>query len=193
MAAFAGGLLTFILKVIAVLGKIKMALCYTGGSKSPKGGKRMQFGFSYVGLVFLIMLMVPNLLWTKHKPKDYAKYVGNENKVLLAFERVGEVLVSAAALVFADFNCWSAWSWWLVAAFILMVLYEVFWVRYFRGEKTMQSFYSSLLGIPVAGATLPVLAFLLLAVYGKNPVLGAAVLILGIGHIGIHWMHKKEI
>ena len=57
----------------------------------------------------------------------------------------------------------------------------------------MQSFYSSLLGIPVAGATLPVLAFLLLAIYGKNPVLGAAVLILGIGHIGIHWMHKKEI
>ena len=32
-----------------------------------------------------------------------------------------------------------------------------------------------------------------LAIYGKNPVLGAAVLILGIGHIGIHWMHKKEI
>ena len=31
----------------------------------------MQFGFSYVGLVFLFMLMVPNMLWTKHKPKDY--------------------------------------------------------------------------------------------------------------------------
>ncbi|MBQ5580101.1 MAG: hypothetical protein IIT43_02445 [Clostridia bacterium] len=155
----------------------------------------MQFGFSYVGLVFLIMLMVPNMLWTKHKPKDYEKYVGNENRVLLAFERVGEVLVSAAALVFADFNWkpWSAWSWWLIAAFVMMVLYEVFWVRYFRGEKTMQSFYSSLLGIPVAGATLPVLAFLLLAVYGKNPVLGVAVLILGIGHIGIHWMHRKEL
>ena len=103
--------------------------------------------------------------------------------------------MSAAALVFADFNWkpWSAWSWWLVAAFVMMVLYEVFWVRYFRGEKTMQSFYSSLLGIPVAGATLPVLAFLLLAIYGKNPVLGAAVLILGIGHIGIHWMHRKEL
>ncbi len=105
----------------------RAALCYTGGSKSPKGGKSMQFGFSYVGLVFLIMLMVPNLLWTKHKPKDYEKYVGSENKVLLAFERVGEVLVSAAALVFADFNWkpWSAWSWWLVAAFILMLVWTL--------------------------------------------------------------------
>ena len=38
-----------------------------------------------------------------------------------------------------------------------------------------------------------VAAFCLLAVYGKNPILGVAVVILGIGHIGIHWMHKKEI
>lgn len=57
----------------------------------------------------------------------------------------------------------------------------------------MSDFYSSILGIPVAGATLPVLAFLLLAVYGKNIVLGVSVLILGIGHIGIHFMHLREI
>ena len=57
----------------------------------------------------------------------------------------------------------------------------------------MEDFYSSILGIPVAGVTLPVLAFLSLAVYGKNIILGAAVLILGIGHIGIHLIHKKEI
>ena len=52
---------------------------------------------------------------------------------------------------------------------------------------------SMILGIPVAGATLPVLAFLLLAIYGKNIILGVAVVILGIGHIGIHLMHRKEI
>ena len=76
--------------------------------------------------------------------------------------------------------------------FLVMLLYEFFWLRYFRSEKTMRDFYRSLLGIPVAGATLPVLAFLLLAIYGKNPILVAAVVILGVGHIGIHWMHKKE-
>ena len=155
----------------------------------------MKFGFSYVGLIFLAMLMLPNIIWTKNQPENYEKYVVNENKVLLAFERIGEVLVSCAALIFADFNfrLWSNWSWWLVAAFALMVLYEVFWIRYFRSEKTMKDFYSSILGIPVAGATLPVLAFLLLAIYGKNIVLGIAVIILGIGHIGIHLMHRREI
>ena len=155
----------------------------------------MTFGFSYVGLIYLVMLMLPNIIWTKNQPKDYEKYVGNENKVLLAIERVGEVLVSCAALVFSDFNIkpWSLWSWWLVASFALMVLYEIYWIRYFKSERNMEDFYSSILGIPVAGATLPVLAFLLLAVYGKNIVLGAAVIILGIGHIGIHLMHRREI
>ncbi len=57
----------------------------------------------------------------------------------------------------------------------------------------MRDFYRSLLGIPVAGATLPVLAFLLLAIYGRNILLGIAVIILGIGHIGIHLMHKNEV
>ncbi len=154
----------------------------------------MKFGFSYVGLVFLAMLMIPNLIWTKNLPKDYEKYVKNENKILLAFERIGEVLVSGLALIFKDFNLrsWTNWSWWLVAAAVLMVLYEIFWIRYFKSEKTMKDFYSSILGVPVAGATLPVIAFMLLGVYGKNPVMIAATAILGIGHIGIHLMHKKE-
>ena len=155
----------------------------------------MNFGFSYVGLIYLILLMTPNLIWTKNQPRDYEKYVGNENRVLLALERAGEVLVTALALVFTDFNLrpWSAWSWWLVASFALMVLYEIFWIRYFRSEKTMADFYRGLLGIPLAGATLPVAAFMLLAVYGRNIPLAIAVVILGIGHIGIHWMHRREI
>lgn len=155
----------------------------------------MHFGFSYMGLIFLVMLMAPNLMWTKNKPQNYDKYVTNENKFLLFLERAGEATVSCLALIFSDFNLqgFTVWEIWLLAACILMVLYEIFWIRYFRSEKTMQDFYSSLLGVPVAGATLPVLAFLLLGIYGRNPFLVLAVIILGIGHIGIHLSHKKEI
>ena len=64
----------------------------------------MHFGFSYVGLIFLTLLMVPNLIWTKNQPKDYKIYAANENKILLAFERVGEVLVSCLVLIFSDFT-----------------------------------------------------------------------------------------
>lgn len=46
----------------------------------------MNFGFSYLGLIYLVMLFVPNFFWTKNQPKDYDKYVVNEKKVLLAFD-----------------------------------------------------------------------------------------------------------
>ncbi|MBO6049221.1 MAG: hypothetical protein J6P33_05530, partial [Spirochaetales bacterium] len=64
----------------------------------------LNFGFSYVGLIYLIMLMTPNLIWTRNLPIDYEKFAANENKVLLAFERSGEVLSSCIVLVFKDFN-----------------------------------------------------------------------------------------
>lgn len=155
----------------------------------------MHFGFSYVGLVFLVMLFVPNIIWSKNQPKDYEKYAAKENKVLLTLERIGEALVSTLCLIFSDFNIGSIspWSILLLAAFALMVLYEVYWIRYFRSEKTMADMYSGILGIPVAGATLPVLAFFVLGVYGKNIPMMIATVILGIGHIGIHLEHKNQI
>lgn len=155
----------------------------------------MHFGFSYIGLLFLLMLFVPNFFWTKNQPKDYEKYVRNENRVLVVLERMGEVLVCCIVLIFSDFNIQriSLWTAWLIVAFLLMVAYELYWIRYFRSDKTMKDFYSSFLGVPVAGATLPVIAFFLLGIYGKNPFLLVAVILLGIGHIGIHLNHKKEV
>lgn len=154
----------------------------------------MNLGFSYTGLIFLLMLMVPNMIWTKFKPENYQHYAKNENKILQILERTGEALVTVIALIFSDFNIntLSPWSLWLAAAFLLMILYEIYWIRYFCSKKTMKDFYSSLLGIPAAGATLPVAAFFLLSIYGKNPFLLISVIILGTGHIGIHLAHRKE-
>ena len=154
----------------------------------------MNFGFSYVGLIYLAMLMIPNIIWTKNKPANYEQYAGKENRILQMLERIGEVLVSGVALVFSDFNLksWTPWSWWLIISFVLMVLYEVYWIRYFRSEKTMSDMYRSLAGIPVAGATLPVAAFFLLGIYGKNILMIISTIILGVGHIGIHLAHAKE-
>ena len=155
----------------------------------------MHLGFSYVGLIFLVMLFVPNLLWTNNKPNDYDKYAANENKVLALLERIGEIAVTCLVLIFSDFNLRqpSVWMIWLLLACVLMVLYEVYWIRYFRSLKTMRDFYNSLLGIPVAGASLPVMGFLCLGIYGKNIFLIVAVIVLAVGHIGIHLDHRKEL
>jgi len=126
-------------------------------------------------------------------PEDYSSE--NENRILLCFERIGEALTVCCALMFSDFNLrpWSGRSWWLAGAFALMLLYELWWVRYFRSGRTLKDFYSSILGIPVAGATLPVAAFLMLGIYGGVIWMILSAVILGIGHIGIHLQHRREI
>ncbi len=155
----------------------------------------MRFGFSYIGLIWLIMLFVPNFMWTKNKPKDYEEYVYNENKVLLVFERIGQFIVTTVALIFSDFN-FKGWNFWLPVlglSFLCMVLYELFWVRYFKSEKTMKDFYRGFCGFPVAGASLPVIAFFLLGIYGGNILMLIGAVILGVGHIGIHLQHRREV
>ena len=74
-----------------------------------------------------------------------------------------------------------------------MIMYECWWIRYFKSKKTLKDFYSSFYGIPVAGAILPVIAFFFLGVYGKVIWLMGSVIFLGTGHIGIHLQHLKEI
>lgn len=150
-------------------------------------------GFSYTGLIFLLLLFIPNIIWIGKKPQGYS--AEKESKILLFFERTGEVLTCCCALVFSDFNIhkWTAWSWWLAAAFALMALYELWWIRYFRSERKLADFYSNLFFIPLAGATLPVMAFFLLGIYGKVVWMLIAVIFLGIGHIGIHMQHKREM
>lgn len=151
------------------------------------------FGFSYIGLIYLLMLFIPNIIWARNTPQGYT--AEQENKFLLAMERIGEALTCCCALLFSDFNPQglSGWSWWLAASFLLMLLYEMWWIRYFRSRRQMEDFYSSLFGIPVAGATLPVAAFFLLGVYGRVVWMMLAAIILGIGHIGIHLQHKREL
>ena len=152
------------------------------------------FGFSYTGFIYLLMLFIPNIIWTKRKPIDYDRYLPNESKILQGFERIGEVLVCCIVLIFSDFNIRNTyWAVWLLLSFMLMILYEIYWVRYFRSQREMRDFYRSMIGIPVAGATLPVFAFFFLGIYGSNIFLIISVVILGIGHIGIHWNYYKEI
>ena len=151
-----------------------------------------QFGFSWLGLGFLAMVTIPNLFWTRCQPEGYDP--GGENRMLLVCERVGQVCVTAFVLLHRPpALVRSLRLLWLAAALTAMLLYEFWWLRYFRSMRQMADFYGSYAGVPVAGATLPVLGFLLLGIYIRAPLLIAAVLLLGIGHIGIHLEYLKNL
>lgn len=53
-------------------------------------------GLSWLGALFLLALAVPNLLWTRRKPRGYA--TSREDRRLTLLERAGWMLPGAAAL-----------------------------------------------------------------------------------------------
>lgn len=59
-------------------------------------------GFSYTGLIFLLLLFIPNIIWTRKMPQGYTSEKGN--KILLFLERAGEILTCCCSLAFSDFN-----------------------------------------------------------------------------------------
>ncbi len=149
------------------------------------------FGFSYVGAIYLVMLFIPNIMWVKNKPKGYD--ASDENKILSFLEKLGEILCTCCALIFSDFNLHATkWIIWLVLSFLLMIIYEIYWFRYFKSDKTLEDFYKPIFGIRVPGASLPVMAFFILGIYGINIFMIISSVILGIGHIGIHVGHYKK-
>ncbi|MBQ5973440.1 MAG: hypothetical protein IJL69_04500 [Oscillospiraceae bacterium] len=166
--------------------------------------KPYRLGLSVVGPVFLVLLFAPNILWAiRKKPEGYAEAARRENRLLALLERVGEVAVTAALLLFKNLDpvvlrlsggtFFSMRLSFLALSLALMLLYEGYWIRYFRSPGTLRDFYSSFAGFPVAGATLPVIAALLLGIYAGNWILIGASLVLAVGHIGIHLAHRREL
>ncbi|MCL1799882.1 MAG: hypothetical protein FWG25_00745 [Promicromonosporaceae bacterium] len=125
------------------------------------------FGFNFIGLAFWLAVQVPNAAWVRRKPRGYRDE--GENRVLVVLERLGQAGCTATILFFTDTipRAWSPWISWFLAAMLLMIVYEGYWLRYFRSDRSLAAFYRPFLGVPLPGATLPVFAFLLLGIYGR--------------------------
>lgn len=130
---------------------------------------KLHFGFSYVGLIFLFMLMLPNAIWVRHKPQDYEKYAKRENKTLLAFERIGQVLVSSLVLIFRDFNIGkiTLHSAFLFAAFLLMLLMRLGGFVIFAEKRRCKAFIKAYSASPSPAPFCPLPHFSCLAFTGK--------------------------
>lgn len=154
----------------------------------------MEFGFSWAGVVFLVMLFVPNIVWSRNMPSGYEALSHAENRVLLAFERIGQVVACVTVVVFVCPRGFEMpWLLWAIASLALMLLYEAAWARYFKSGRKMEVMYAPLGFIPVPLASLPVVALLLLGIWYLSPFTIAAAIILGIGHIGIHLSHAQQL
>lgn len=154
-----------------------------------------RFGFSVSGLVYLIMFLIPKLLWEKKRRSGgQAAYDGN--KVLTVLAQSGQVALIASMLVFKStdpyvkvlpegiYFDWKMVLW--AAAFVLMILYEIYGLICVNSRKKKRDLYSYFAGYPAAGITLPVTAAVLIGLYSMNLIIIAAAVMLGAGCIGIH-------
>lgn len=155
----------------------------------------LKFGFSINGFIFALMLLIPNITFAKYKPDNYAELSKKENKFLVVLERIGEALTLVSMLIFKDpsVKIITPWVAWLVLSFALMTAYEIYWIRFFKSNLTLCDFYRPLLGLRVAGASLPAMAMLCLGLYSQNGILILSALIFGISHIAIHLEHAAEV
>mgnify|MGYP003284562348 FL=1 len=149
-------------------------------------------GFSYVGLIFLLLVFIPNFFWNRHRPVEYE--TDFESGIFLLLERIGQVGCTISALMFSDFNFapFTPWTLWLILAFAVMALYEFCWIRYFRSRMREINMYRSFCGIPVPLAVFPTAAFLLLGLYGKVVWLVLFAAVFGVGHIGLQLQHREK-
>lgn len=150
--------------------------------------------FSPLGAAFLGMLLFPNVLWARLRSREADPAAPNENQLLLTLERVGQVATTIAVLFTpASDSPGTARLACLVASLLAMFLYELSWLRYFRTDRSVARLYRSLGPVPLPLALLPVLSILLLALYEVHVVLLGAVVVLGVGHLGIQRQHAKRL
>ena len=126
-----------------------------------------KWGVSIVGMFFLLMLFIPNIIWSKNLPDGYEESAKHENKLLLTLERAGEGLVSTLVLIDrrTDRFSLSPRIGYLVLALVLMILYELYWRKYFLSAHKLSDMYSDYCGFPLAGASLPGFAVFLVGIY----------------------------
>ncbi len=150
-------------------------------------------GFSLVGFVCLCMLLVPNILWMRAQKEPTKQRA--EPPALAWLERIGQAGIVACALIFCDYDrvAWSPRYLLLASALLLLVLYDLWWLRYFRGARREADLYRPLLGLPLAAAVLPGAAFFLLGAFGAVVWMMLSSVLFAAGHIPIAYRHRNEL
>ena len=138
----------------------------------------MQYGFSYMGFLFLFFLMAPSFYWANLP--GYSQYRSHKKWVFAALDRAGLTAMFPITLIFKnyDYQGMDLYLIFLILAWLFMILYYVHWIRCCRHHCTP----ISLGKLPLT--LLPVLSMLFLSIYGRSLWLFLAAAVYGIGHVG---------
>lgn len=161
-----------------------------------------KLGFSFTGMLCLVMFIIPKLLWEKKSRAEGFK-INTRNKVLSVMAQFGQVAVIVVLLVFKSsdpyirlleegiYFDWKIIIW--VTALVAMNLYLVRGIVCVCSKKKRRDLYSFFAGFPVAGALMPAISAFLLGLYSMNLILMAVSVIWGTGFIGTRINRLRKV
>jgi hypothetical protein len=152
-------------------------------------------GFSYIGLIIVAVVLLPNLLFVIFPPKNIPNGLEDVNLFFTIIERIGIIafivilLTSNVSFINLNFNLF------LLLMILCIVIYYVLWLRYVLKGQDFSLLFIPLLFIPMPMAIFPVCYFLFASLWINSIYLTITTLIFAIGHFANSWnsyLHIKS-
>ena len=147
-------------------------------------------GFSLTGLMITGVILLPNLLMILLSPKNAPDKVKSAGALMTVLERVGQAGCFVLPVISKGYIENAEISIWFMLAALSIAFYYGLWLRYAL-RRDFALLFAPLWRIPVPMAVFPVLAFAFIALWIESVWLGAAALLLAVGHFANSWVAYK--
>lgn len=151
-------------------------------------------GFSWLGTAISIVMILPSIIFfTAFPPVNMPEGLREAPVIFTILEKIGQVACFGLLALSKDRLRLDRVNMWAVLMLVCIVIYYGLWLRYISAGQEFSSLWTPFLGIPIPLAVIPVLAFGFAALWGRSLWLGAASVILAIGHITVTWVSYTQI
>ena len=149
-------------------------------------------GFSLIGTIIAVLMLLPSMIFfTKFPPRNVPAGLKDAPMVYTILERVGQA--GCFGLLIISGEAFQRGSIWGVLMLICMVIYFGLWIRYVLRGQEFAVLWQPLLFIPIPLAVFPVCVFGFAALWGRSLWLGAATVILAVGHCAVTWNSYRQV
>lgn len=165
-----------------------MSYSYIGGADGPTSvfmvGKLGMSWLNVFGLVFVVLLLIPNIIYAV-KYRDVENLC--KNKVMNVLEQIGRygsmfLMVFNIGIAEFGFTSTNAFLIYFLGSIVLMLAYWIIWIIFFVNQSMWNR---------MALAIIPTLLFLLNGCTLRHILLIVTAILFGIGHIYVTYMNAR--
>lgn len=146
-------------------------------------------GFSPLGLIASVAVLLPSLLLFRFPPRDRTA-TPHLPRPMEWLERSGQAMCLVVPSITRPGDI--VW-WWTIPAVVALVTYYALWARYLVAGRRNAQLYDPLWRIPVPMAVLPVAVFSFTAAWLSNPWIAVGALVLAAGHIPVAVLTRRAL